>query len=109
MAGTSLAVGTVAVVATLSLGLALVGGAAVASQRADAAADAAALAAADIAAGAVVAPGSACTVAARVATANGAHLVRCELRGFVATVEVRVSYAGLSAAARARAGPPGGH
>ncbi len=107
MAGTSLAVGMVAVVATLSLGLVVAGGAAVATQRVAAAADAAALAASDVATGAVVSADSACTVAARVAEANGAHLVRCALRGLVATVEVAASYVGFGTSARARAGPPG--
>lgn len=108
MAGTSLAAGMVAATATLSLGLALVGGASVTAQRLATAADAAALAAADVTIGAVVGAESACVAAARLAEANGAVLLRCEPRGFVATVEVSIIYAGFTATARARAGPPGG-
>lgn len=106
MTGTSLAAGTIAVVAALSVGLALAGGAAVTSQRLAAAADAAALAASDVTTGAIASGEPACAVAARVAAAHGSRLVRCELLGFVATVEVAGSFAGLSATARARAGPP---
>ncbi|QTV80041.1 Rv3654c family TadE-like protein [Microbacterium sp. NIBRBAC000506063] len=106
MAGSILAAGLVAVTATLCVGLAAVGGAAVTGQRTAAAADAAALAASDIVTGAVASDDPACAVAAQVADAAGGRLTSCELHGPVATVEVRAAYAGLSAVARARAGPP---
>ena len=106
MGGSVLAVGVVAVTATLSMGLAVLGGAAVTAQRAAGAADAAALAAADVTSGAVPAAKDACAVAADVAVASGAALHACQIDGLTATVEVRSAYAGLVAVARARAGPP---
>lgn len=106
MSGTALAAGVVSVAATLSLGLAVMGGAAVTAQRAAGAADAAALAAADAASGAVVTGEDACALAARVASASGADLVSCAVDALTATVEVRSAYSGLVAVARARAGPP---
>lgn len=108
MAGTTLAVGVLAVATALSLGLAAVGGAAVTAQRAAGAADAAALVAADAASGAIPVADDPCAVAGRVARAAGATLVRCGLDGRVATVEVQAAYAGLAAVSRARAGPPEG-
>ncbi|WP_353113878.1 Rv3654c family TadE-like protein [Microbacterium sp.] len=108
MAGTVLAAGVLAVAATLALGLAAVGGAAVTAQRAAGAADAAALAAADAASGAVDAPEGPCALAERVVAASGAVLSGCLVEGLVATVEVRAAYAGLAAVSRARAGPPEG-
>lgn len=108
MAGSALAAGVVAVAATLSLGLAAVGGAAVTAQRIAGAADAAALAAADAASGAVPSGEQPCELVARVALASGATLADCVLEGFVATVEVQAAYAGLAAVSRARAGPPAG-
>lgn len=108
MAGSALAAGVVAIAATLSLGLAAVGGAAVTAQRTAGAADAAALAAADAASGAVPSGEQPCELAARVARASGATLADCVLEGFVATVEVQAAYAGLAAVSRARAGPPAG-
>ncbi|MEJ1092200.1 Rv3654c family TadE-like protein [Microbacterium istanbulense] len=107
MAGTALAAGVLTLAATLSLGLAAVGGAAVTAQRAAGAADAAALAAADAASGAVPTVDDPCAIAARVAAASGAELVACAVDGLVATVQVRAMYAGLRAVSRARAGPPG--
>lgn len=106
MAGTALAAGVLTLAATLSLGLAAVGGAAVTAQRAAGAADAAALAAADAASGAVLATDGPCAVAARVAAASGAHLVSCSIDGLIATVRVQAIYAGMPAVSRARAGPP---
>ncbi|MEV7619992.1 Rv3654c family TadE-like protein [Microbacterium sp. NPDC089321] len=106
MSGTALAAGVVAVAATLSLGLAAVGGVAVTAQRAAGAADAAALAAADVASGAIATGEDACASAARVARASGSEVVACALDGLTATVEVRSAYSGLVAVARARAGPP---
>ena len=108
MAGSALAAGMLAVAATLSLGLAAVGGAAVTAQRAAGAADAAALAAADAASGAVTTAEQPCALAERVAPAASATLTGCVLEGFVATVGVQAAYAGLAAVSRARAGPPEG-
>ena len=99
MAGTALAAGVLTLAATLSLGLAAVGGAAVTAQRAAGAADAAS--------GAVPTVDDPCAIAARVAAASGAELVACAVDGLVATVQVRAMYAGLRAVSRARAGPPG--
>ena len=109
MAGSALAAGVLAVAASLSLGLAAVGGAAVTAQRTAGAADAAALAAADASSGAIVTTGEeSCALAARVAAASGATLVSCVLDGLVATVQVESAYAGLAAVSHARAGPPEG-
>ncbi len=108
MAGTALASGILTFAATISLGLAAVGGAAVTAQRAAGAADAAALAAADAASGAVPTEDAPCALAARVAAASGAALAGCRIEGFTATVEVTAAYAGMSAVSRARAGPPEG-
>ncbi|MGF2950308.1 Rv3654c family TadE-like protein [Microbacterium alcoholitolerans] len=106
MAGTALAAGVLTVAATLSLGLAVVGGAAVTAQRTAGAADAAALAAADAVSGAVATETDPCALAARVAAASDATLSHCRIDGLAATVEVKSAYAGLVAASRARAGPP---
>lgn len=108
MAGSALAAGLLGVAATLSIGLAAVGGAAVTAQRAAGAADAAALAAADAASGAVATAEEPCALAERVAAASGATLTSCTIEGFVATVQVQSAYAGLAAVSRARAGPPEG-
>ncbi|MBO9627069.1 MAG: helicase [Microbacterium sp.] len=106
MAGSMLAAGVLAVTATLGLGLAAVGGAAVTAQRVARAADAAALAAADASSGAVAVSAAPCEVAARVASAAGGVLTGCEVDGFTATVAVEARFAGWPAVARARAGPP---
>ncbi|SJN15812.1 Membrane-spanning protein [Microbacterium esteraromaticum] len=106
MAGTALAAGVLTVAATLSLGLAAVGGATVTAQRAAGAADAAALAAADAASGAITTGEDPCVLAERVAAASGATLSACAIRGLTADVEVRAAYAGLVAVSRSRAGPP---
>ncbi|MEJ1088999.1 helicase [Microbacterium sp. Mu-80] len=106
MAGTALAAGVLTVAATLSLGLAAVGGAAVTAQRTAGAADAAALAAADAASGAVASDDDPCVLAARVAAASDARLSACRIDALTATVEVRSAYSGLVAVSRARAGPP---
>ncbi|WP_144874078.1 helicase [Microbacterium sp. 1.5R] len=106
MAGSALGAGLLVVAATLSLGLAAVGGAAVTAQRAAGAADAAALAAADAASGAVATADAPCALAARVAEASRARVTDCAVVGLVATVEVQAAYAGLAAVSRARAGPP---
>jgi secretion/DNA translocation related TadE-like protein len=73
-------------------------------QRVIAAADGAALAAADTLLG--VLPGVPCDAARRVAEANGALLVDCELDGLTATVETSARVAGVEVRARSRAGPP---
>ncbi|WP_271177424.1 Rv3654c family TadE-like protein [Leifsonia poae] len=100
-----LVVGIAGALVGLTAGGVAVAGAFVAAQRAAGAADTAALAAADVASGAV--PGYPCTQAASIAEANGASLVSCDLDGLVVTVTASVPYLGLSAEARARAGPPG--
>lgn len=86
-----------------------------ARHRAGGAADLAALAAADHA---LEGERAACDLAGRVARAQGAHLVRCAVRGEVADLTVEVPAAGVVAAlpagasgkfvprVRARAGPP---
>ncbi|GAA1638904.1 Rv3654c family TadE-like protein [Microbacterium flavum] len=106
MAGTAAALGALAIVSTLAVGMGAVGAATVLSARASGAADASALAAADTASGA--APGTPCEVAARVAAAGGAALASCAVDGVVATVEVRVGSGLVTARGRARAGPPPG-
>lgn len=108
MAGSALATGVLVVAASLTIGLAAVGGAAVTAQRAAGAADAAALAAADAVSGAIITDEEPCALAARVAAASGATLASCTIDGLVATVQVQAAYAGLAAVSRARAGPPEG-
>ncbi|WP_309103555.1 Rv3654c family TadE-like protein [Microbacterium sp.] len=108
MAGSAVGAGVLVIAASLSIGLAAVGGAAVTAQRAAGAADAAALAAADAASGAIAVAEEPCELAGRVASASGARLVACSVEGFVATVQVEAAYAGLAAVSRARAGPPEG-
>ncbi|WP_405372393.1 MULTISPECIES: Rv3654c family TadE-like protein [unclassified Microbacterium] len=106
MAGTAMTVGTVAVVATLAVGLTTAGLASATSARASGAADAAALAAADTASGLVV--GVPCARAAEVAERVGASVESCTLSGLVATVQITVPFGAFSARAKARAGPPPG-
>lgn len=106
MAGAVLIVGSMLLTSTLALGLAATGGAAAAARRAAGAADNAAIAAADTASGAL--PGEPCERAAEVVEASGARLVACVTDGLDASVVVEVSFAGLVASARARAGPPRG-
>ena len=74
-AGTVLALGLVAVLASLALATAALGSAVVARHRASAAADLAALAAADRQLGR--APGTPCPAAQAVASADGAELLSC--------------------------------
>ncbi len=93
--------GALVVLALAAVGL---GGALAERQRVIGAADNAALAAADAARG--LAPGSPCPVAERVAVANRAQLRSCEVDGYVVTVEVGASVAGVLLRARATAGPP---
>lgn len=81
------------------------GQAVAARHRAGGAADLAALGAADRALeGAVVA----CETARRVASAQGAELVRCAVDGEIADVTARARFGPYTPAVRARAGPPGG-
>ncbi|WP_159500896.1 Rv3654c family TadE-like protein [Microbacterium sp. 18062] len=106
MAGTASSVGVVAVVATLTLGLAAAGAAAVYGQRLAGAADAAALAAADAASGAV--SGIPCDRAGEIASRAAVEVVSCEVEGLIATVRVGGSFGPFPASAIARAGPPPG-
>lgn len=108
MAGTALAASVLVVTATLAVGMAAAGGAAVVAQRVAGAADAAALAAADVASGAILTSEAPCTVAARVAKAGGGALESCTVQGVEATVRVSSAYAGLVATSHARAGQPEG-
>lgn len=95
--------------AAFGLLLALLGGVAVARQRAASAADLAALAAADHAlAGSTVA----CAAAGRIARDGGVELVSCRLEGAEVLVRIRVlpggllgALGGITAAARAGPGP----
>lgn len=104
MAGSALAVGVLAVAATLGVGFAAAGAASAHAARVAGVADAAALAAADAASGAVT--GVPCERADRLAGRGGAHVVSCAVDGLVATVEVAASVGPFTAHARARAGPP---
>jgi secretion/DNA translocation related TadE-like protein len=104
MPGAVVALGALGCVASLTMGLSIVGGAAVAGQRTAGAADAAALAAADAASGA--ATGEPCDRAGQIAAATGARIAECEVRGLIATVTVEATYAGMTVRASARAGPP---
>ncbi|GEP49085.1 helicase [Microbacterium saccharophilum] len=104
MSGLSLAVGALAVTATLAVGYTGVGVAASRSIRAAAAADASALAAADAASGAAV--GVPCDRAAEIAARHGASVAVCAVDGLIATVEVTVPVGVFTARGRARAGPP---
>jgi secretion/DNA translocation related TadE-like protein len=105
MAGTMLSVGVVVCSATLVVGFATAGAAAVFSQRLAGVADAAALAAADAASGAL--DGEPCARAGEIAAASGVVLAACELDGLIATVTVAAVFGRLPASVSARAGPPG--
>lgn len=85
--------------AVLALGQAVA-----ARHRAGGAADLAVLAAADRA---LWGEAEACAVAARVAAAQRAELVRCALRGEIAEVTARVAAGPYRPEVRSRAGPPG--
>ncbi|SDC88267.1 hypothetical protein F610DRAFT_02944 [Streptomyces sp. LaPpAH-199] len=50
----------------------------------------------------------ACETARRVASAQGAELVRCAVDGEIADVTARARFGPYTPAVRARAGPPGG-
>ncbi|MFK4788461.1 Rv3654c family TadE-like protein [Microbacterium sp. ZW T5_56] len=105
MSGVATAVSVLVATCTFLTGAVIVGEAGVLSQRAAAAADAAALAAADAVTGVI--PGDPCVRAGDVAAANGAVVDWCAVSGAVATVVVHANRGILTAAARARAGPPG--
>lgn len=104
MAGAVLVVGSMLLSSSLALGLAAVGGAAVTARRVAGAADNAAIAAADTVSGALA--GEPCERAAEVAEASGTRLASCGTEGLEAVVLVEASFAGWTATARARAGPP---
>ncbi|MFS0866717.1 helicase [Microbacterium sp. 179-B 1A2 NHS] len=104
MAGSTVSIGSLAVIATLLVGFTTAGAAAATSARIAGAADAAALAAADTASGLVL--GVPCEHAAEIARRAEARLETCALSGLVATVEVAAPFGPFSARARARAGPP---
>jgi hypothetical protein len=95
-------IGVVGVAMVVALGAARLGGAVVASARADTAADAAARAAASRLVRSAD-PARAEREAARTASANGARLVDCRCEGPVVAVEVELEWAGRVAHARARA------
>lgn len=96
------AVTTAALCAVFALVLEL-GQAVTARHRAGSAADLAALAAADRA---LEGPEAACEVARRVASAQGAVLVRCAVHGEIADVVARSSLGRYAPTVRARAAPP---
>lgn len=104
--GTVLGIAVLAVILVVALAMLTLSAGLAARQRVTASADAAALAAADVALGVV--PGSPCQLAERVAAANGAGLVRCELDGTTATVVAVGHFAGVELRATSRAGPPPG-
>lgn len=95
------AVATVTLCTVFAVVLAL-GQVVVARHRAGGAADLAALAAADRA---LEGPVAACRAAQQVATAQGAEVVRCAVRGEVADVAARVRLGPYSPEVRSRAGP----
>ncbi|MEH3088703.1 MAG: helicase [Microbacterium arborescens] len=103
MAGTTVAVGVLAVAAILAAGVGTAGAAAVRAAQASATADTAALAAADTVLGHF--DGAPCDRAGRTAVRAGLELTACEVDGVVATVEVAASMGVFRVQARARAGP----
>ena len=103
MSGVGLTVSALAVTATLAIGCATAGSVASVSAHLAGIADAAALAAADAVSGA--ATGIPCERAAGLAERGGADLVRCDLDGLIATIEVTASVGAFTVRARARAGP----
>ncbi|WP_433674649.1 Rv3654c family TadE-like protein [Microbacterium gorillae] len=104
MSGVATAISVMVAAGTLMAGAIVIGEAGVMSQRAAGAADAAALAAADTVTGVI--PGDPCARAGDVAAANGAVVDSCVVDGAIASVTVHVRGGVLTAAARARAGPP---
>jgi secretion/DNA translocation related TadE-like protein len=103
------ALALIALVATIALGAAGVGGAMVARHRAMAAADLAALASADAAARGAADP---CAAADRIASRNDVELIGCSTAGLVVDVVVGAPVGGVLgfgvvAEMRARAGPGG--
>ncbi|QEV99325.1 helicase [Microbacterium caowuchunii] len=106
MPGAATSAGMLAVLATVTVGLAAVGAGAVHAQRLSAAVDAAALAAADAASGAI--SGVPCDRAGRIAAEGAFDVVSCEVEGITATVRISGSFGPFPAMAVARAGPPPG-
>jgi len=102
--GSILAIGVLSAIAILAATSIPLYAALSARSQLQGAADAAALAAADVRRG--VTGGFPCDVAADVATANGAELARCDLDGYIATVEVRRETLGFELRSTATAGPP---
>jgi len=103
MPGSALAVGIIALTATLAIGAATAGAASVRMTHASGVADAAALAAADAASGAVT--GIPCERAAQVADRGRVTLTACTVSDLVVTIEVAAALGPFTARARARAGP----
>ena len=103
-AGAVLALAIIAAVVALTLITVTATAAFAARQRTVSAADAAALAAADVRPGVV--GGVPCTVAARVAQANGAALVSCTVKGATASVTAESWVLGVPVRVSATAGPP---
>ncbi len=104
MAGSTLAIGVLALTAVVGSAVGAVGAGAIRAAQVSAAADAAALAAADAASGAV--GGEPCQRAGQLAQRAGVRVVDCDIDGLVATVEVAGSVGLSRVHARARAGPP---
>lgn len=104
MSGVLTAIVTTAAVGVICGGALAAGQVGVATQRAAGAADAAALAGADTVSGIHV--GDPCEQAARLAAANGAALMSCEVAGMTVDVIVATSVLGFGITAQARAGPP---
>jgi secretion/DNA translocation related TadE-like protein len=102
-AGSVLALALVATTVALALSMTALGAGLAARQRLIGAADAAAIAAADVLLGA--AAGEPCVVAEEVAAANGGLVGGCEIDGYVVTVSVRATFAGVPLSARSTAGP----
>lgn len=105
MSGTVVTAGLAVGLAGLAAACLPVYGALATRQAVAGAADAAALAAADVAVG--IHPGFPCEAAGRVAAANGADVLECELDGLVATIVVGRHILGIPVTATATAGPPG--
>jgi secretion/DNA translocation related TadE-like protein len=103
MAGAPLVVGATAVAALCGASLIASSAFLIQSQRVAGAADAAALAGGDTALGWL--GGDPCTVAARVAEANGALLVDCVVDDFDVVVTASGIALGIPITRRARAGP----
>lgn len=102
--GTPLAVGIVACIVLIGVGLLPLYRGAVAMRSLAAVADSAALAGADSASG--LEPGFPCERAAQAAALGGARLDSCALSNGIVTVSVSASILGYPLRVEARAGPP---